>query len=103
MNFDRPPLIIAVDFDGTICEDGYPGIGKPHIFAFETLKRMQIPLLIFMVFNVNHLITSDCYSVFLNVSFTLFLYKFEILERDRNVKTKKMNRRYKHKNIKVIN
>jgi len=41
MNFERPPLIIAVDFDGTICEDGYPGIGKPHIFAFETLKRMQ--------------------------------------------------------------
>ena len=41
MKFERQPLIIAVDFDGTICEDGYPGIGKPHIFAFETLKRMQ--------------------------------------------------------------
>lgn len=34
-------LTIAVDFDGTIVEDAYPGIGKPKIFAFETLKRLQ--------------------------------------------------------------
>jgi len=34
-------LIIAVDFDGTIVEDGYPGIGKPMIFAFDTLKKLQ--------------------------------------------------------------
>ncbi len=34
-------LIIAVDFDGTIVEDSYPGIGKPKLFAFETLKKMQ--------------------------------------------------------------
>ncbi|WP_452596683.1 BT0820 family HAD-type phosphatase [Pontimicrobium sp. MEBiC01747] len=34
-------LIIAVDFDGTIVEDGYPGIGDPRLFAFETLKRLQ--------------------------------------------------------------
>lgn len=34
-------LIIAVDFDGTIVEDGYPGIGEPRLFAFETLKRLQ--------------------------------------------------------------
>ncbi len=33
--------IIAVDFDGTIVEDAYPKIGKPMIFAFETLKQMQ--------------------------------------------------------------
>ncbi len=40
MNFnDR--LIIAVDFDGTIVEDAYPKIGKPKLFAFETLKRLQ--------------------------------------------------------------
>ena len=32
---------IAVDFDGTIVEDEYPGIGKPRIFAFETMKRLQ--------------------------------------------------------------
>jgi len=32
-------LIIAVDFDGTIVEDTYPDIGKPKLFAFETLKR----------------------------------------------------------------
>ena len=32
---------IAVDFDGTIVEDAYPDIGKPMLFAFETLKEMQ--------------------------------------------------------------
>ncbi len=37
----KDKLIIAVDFDGTIVEDGYPGIGEPRIFAFETLKRLQ--------------------------------------------------------------
>ncbi len=41
MMFEKQPLIIAVDFDGTVVEDNYPGIGKPMIFAFETLKRMQ--------------------------------------------------------------
>ncbi len=34
-------LVIAVDFDGTIVEDAYPKVGKPRIFAFETLKRLQ--------------------------------------------------------------
>ena len=34
-------LIIAVDFDGTIVEDAYPGIGDERLFAFETLKRLQ--------------------------------------------------------------
>lgn len=33
--------IIAVDFDGTIVEDAYPKIGKPRMFAFETLKRLE--------------------------------------------------------------
>lgn len=33
--------IIAVDFDGTIVEDQYPRIGRPIIFAFETLKKLQ--------------------------------------------------------------
>ena len=32
---------IAVDFDGTIVEDEYPGIGKPQLFAFDTLKKLQ--------------------------------------------------------------
>ena len=40
MNF-HDKLIIAVDFDGTIVEDGFPKIGKPRIFAFETLKKLQ--------------------------------------------------------------
>ena len=34
-------LTIAVDFDGTIVEDAYPSIGKPQLFAFETLKKLQ--------------------------------------------------------------
>lgn len=37
----KDKFIIAVDFDGTIVEDAYPGIGEPRIFAFETLKRLQ--------------------------------------------------------------
>ena len=40
MNFSDT-LIIAVDFDGTIVEDAYPRIGKPMLFAFETLKKLQ--------------------------------------------------------------
>lgn len=32
---------IAVDFDGTIVEDEYPKIGKPILFAFDTLKKLQ--------------------------------------------------------------
>ena len=40
MNFSDT-LLIAVDFDGTIVEDAYPDIGKPKLFAFETLKRLQ--------------------------------------------------------------
>ncbi len=34
-------LILAIDFDGTIVEDEYPKIGKPMVFAFETLKKLQ--------------------------------------------------------------
>lgn len=33
--------LIAIDFDGTIVEDRYPRIGKPKMFAFETMKRLQ--------------------------------------------------------------
>jgi len=40
MNF-LEKIVIAVDFDGTIVDDAYPKIGKPRIFAFETLKRLQ--------------------------------------------------------------
>jgi hydroxymethylpyrimidine pyrophosphatase-like HAD family hydrolase len=33
--------VIAVDFDGTIVEHAYPGIGKEMLFAFATLKELQ--------------------------------------------------------------
>ncbi len=32
---------IAIDFDGTIVEDNYPEIGKPILFAFETMHKFQ--------------------------------------------------------------
>ncbi len=32
---------IAIDFDGTIVENAYPSIGRPMVFAFETLKALQ--------------------------------------------------------------
>jgi hydroxymethylpyrimidine pyrophosphatase-like HAD family hydrolase len=32
---------IAVDFDGTIVEHDYPGIGKEKLFAFQTLKELE--------------------------------------------------------------
>lgn len=32
---------IAVDFDGTVVEDKYPNIGRPKIFAFDTMKKLQ--------------------------------------------------------------
>lgn len=34
-------LTIAVDFDGTLVENRYPEIGKPILFAFETLHKLQ--------------------------------------------------------------
>ncbi len=34
-------LTIAVDFDGTLVENRYPEIGKPILFAFETLQKLQ--------------------------------------------------------------
>ncbi|MBW8362209.1 MAG: hypothetical protein K0M56_08505 [Kaistella sp.] len=32
---------LAIDFDGTIVDDAYPGIGKTKTFAFETLRKLQ--------------------------------------------------------------
>ena len=37
----KETLTIAVDFDGTIVEDEYPSIGKPQLFAFDTMKKLQ--------------------------------------------------------------
>ncbi|MFD2543478.1 BT0820 family HAD-type phosphatase [Lacinutrix gracilariae] len=40
MNFNDK-LILAIDFDGTIVDDAYPKIGKPKLFAIDTLKQLQ--------------------------------------------------------------
>ncbi len=37
----KETLTIAIDFDGTIVENAYPKIGKPILFAFETIKKLQ--------------------------------------------------------------
>lgn len=34
-------MLIAVDFDGTIVEHKYPGIGREIPFAIETLKKLS--------------------------------------------------------------
>ena len=34
-------MIYAVDFDGTLCENCYPDIGKPNIKLIEFLKAKQ--------------------------------------------------------------
>jgi hypothetical protein len=39
--FDLTGLIIAVDFDGTIVDHEYPGIGKEKLFAFQTLRELD--------------------------------------------------------------
>ena len=34
--------IVAVDFDGTLFAEGaYPGVGAPHTFLIEVLKKLQ--------------------------------------------------------------
>ena len=34
-------MIIAVDFDGTLCEDKHPAIGAPKAGAVEAMKRLN--------------------------------------------------------------
>ena len=34
-------MVIAVDFDGTLCEDAFPEIGMPNIYLIEALKSHQ--------------------------------------------------------------
>ena len=35
------PIIYAVDFDGTLCENNWPEIGKPNLPLIEFLKEEQ--------------------------------------------------------------
>ena len=37
----RKYTIYAVDFDGTLCESTWPGIGSPNIALIEHLKKRQ--------------------------------------------------------------
>jgi len=38
---DLRDIKIAVDFDGTIVDHEYPGIGREKLFAFRTLKELE--------------------------------------------------------------
>lgn len=35
-------MIMAVDFDGTLCSDNYPGNGNANLGRIERLKEMQL-------------------------------------------------------------
>ncbi len=35
------PLVIAVDFDGTLCENAYPFIGEPCYETIEWMKELR--------------------------------------------------------------
>lgn len=37
---DMPPIIVAVDFDGTMVEDNFPNIGEPRDIMIE-IQQMQ--------------------------------------------------------------
>ena len=34
-------VVIAVDFDGTLCESAWPDIGKPHTGVIKFFKRLR--------------------------------------------------------------
>lgn len=34
-------MIIAVDFDGTLCENAWPEIGSPRMFVINALKKQM--------------------------------------------------------------
>lgn len=34
-------IVIAVDFDGTLCINGYPNIGEPNMRLIDALRLMQ--------------------------------------------------------------
>lgn len=38
---ERKIQIIAVDFDGTLCSENYPGIGLPNLPLIYLLKQLQ--------------------------------------------------------------
>ena len=41
-NHDSPPRpVIALDFDGTICQNAYPDIGEPNWHVIEKAKQCQ--------------------------------------------------------------
>ena len=34
-------LVFAIDFDGTLCENAYPGIGKPKLDVIAYIRDLK--------------------------------------------------------------
>lgn len=41
MGYENRPKIIAVDFDGTLCENKYPSIGEPNLELISWLRMVK--------------------------------------------------------------
>ena len=41
LDFRKKCGIIAVDFDGTLCKESYPGIGEPNLALITMLLQLQ--------------------------------------------------------------
>ena len=41
VDMSKLPYIVAVDFDGTLCEDAYPEIGAPKQDIIQTIKNYK--------------------------------------------------------------
>lgn len=39
--YEGLPYIVAVDFDGTLCDDNFPKIGKPHFNVIDKIKEYK--------------------------------------------------------------
>lgn len=39
---DQNKLIVAVDFDGTLCENAYPGAGREHWDLIHALQELKV-------------------------------------------------------------
>lgn len=49
---DLRGIKIAVDFDGTIVEHAYPGIGREKLFAFDALKKLDAEGALLMLWTI---------------------------------------------------
>lgn len=85
---------LAIDFDGTVVEDAYPGIGKAKSFAFETLKKFQSEGYRLILWTYRHGKTLDEAVEFCKkngVEFYAINSSFEGEEHDGNTQSRKID------------